>query len=44
MGSENQIDKFKATARDLECNESEKDFDAKLKKIAKEKPAEKSTS
>ena len=30
---ESQIDKFKEAARELECNESEKDFDTKLKKL-----------
>jgi hypothetical protein len=33
-----QLDKFKATARELECDVSEKRFDTALKKIAKQKP------
>jgi len=36
-----QIDKFKEVARELDCSESEKDFDRKLKKLEKEKPAKK---
>lgn len=30
-----QLDKFKATARENECDESEAAFDEKLKKISK---------
>ncbi len=36
-----QIDKFREKAKELECNESEKDFDAKLKILVKEKPTKK---
>ena len=32
-----QIDKFKQMAKELECDESEKAFDEKLKKVVKEK-------
>jgi hypothetical protein len=39
-----QLEKFKQTARDLECDESEEAFERKLKKVAKEKPADKSAS
>ena len=35
MTEPKQIDKFREAARELECNESEKDFDRKLKKLAK---------
>jgi hypothetical protein len=34
-----QIEKFKAAARDLECDEDEARWDAALKKVAKHKPA-----
>jgi hypothetical protein len=34
-----QLDKFKAAARDLECDEDEARWDATLKKVAKQKPA-----
>ena len=34
-----QHDKFKAAARDLECDEDEARWDATLKKVAKQKPA-----
>ncbi len=44
MTDKKQIDKFKEAAREFECNESEKDFHAKLKKLVKEKPADKSPS
>lgn len=37
---ESQIDKFKAAARDLETDDSEKHFNEKLGKIAKPKPAD----
>lgn len=30
-----QADKFKQTARDLECDESEEAFERKLKKVAR---------
>ncbi len=33
-----QGEKFRQAARDLDCEESEDDFDAKLRKIAKQKP------
>jgi len=36
-----QIEKFRDAARELECNESEKDFDRKLKKIATKPPNKK---
>lgn len=36
---QSQSDKFKAAARDLECDEDEKRWDATLKKVAKHKPA-----
>ena len=35
-----QLDKFKQTARELECDESEEAFDRKLKKVAKPSPEE----
>jgi hypothetical protein len=38
-----QLDKFKQTARELECDESEEVFEQKLKKVAKEKPDDKSS-
>jgi len=34
MTNKKQIDKFRDMARKLECDESEKTFDKKLKKIA----------
>jgi hypothetical protein len=34
----NQIDKFREAARELETDDSEEAFDAKLKKIAKAPP------
>jgi hypothetical protein len=34
-----QLDKFKQAARDLECDEDEARWDATLKKVAKQKPA-----
>ena len=37
--SAEQLDKFKAAARDLECDEDEARWDATLKKVAKQKPA-----
>ncbi len=33
-----QLDKFKEAARELECDEDEKRFDSKLKRVAKAKP------
>jgi len=41
MPDKKQIDKFKQMAKELECDESEKAFDEKLGRIAKEKPAKK---
>jgi len=40
-----QSDKFKKTARDLECDESEERFDEALRQVSKKKgkPAEDST-
>lgn len=35
-----QSDKFKDLARELECDEDEKRWDKRLKKVAKGKPAE----
>jgi hypothetical protein len=37
--SAKQIDKFKQAARDLETDDSEKRFNEKLGRIAKQKPA-----
>ena len=37
--SDHQLDKFKAAARDLDCDEDEARWDATLKKVAKQKPA-----
>jgi len=37
--NQTQLDKFKAAAKELECNESERDFDEKLKRIAKPQDA-----
>lgn len=34
-----QSDKFKEAARELECDEDEKHWDERLKKVAKPKPA-----
>ena len=34
-----QIEKFKQVARELECDESERSFDEKLKRIAKPQDA-----
>ena len=34
-----QLEKFKAAARDIECDEDEARWDERLKKIAKAKPA-----
>lgn len=42
--SKSQIDKFREAAKGLECDESEAAFDDKLKKLVKEKPADKSES
>ncbi len=35
MKKEKQIDKFREAAKELECDESEAAFDAKLKKLSK---------
>ena len=37
--SKDQLAKFKETARELECDESEDNFDAALKAVAKHAPA-----
>lgn len=40
MSEKNQIERFKEAARELECDEDEKRFDATIKKLAKApKPA-----
>ena len=39
-----QVDKFKQTARELECDDSEERFDAALKTIGKQKPKEPASS
>jgi hypothetical protein len=36
--ADSQIDRFKALARELECDEDEAAFDAALKKLAETKP------
>ena len=36
-----QLDKFKEVARELECDDDEKRFDERLKKLVKHKPVEK---
>jgi len=36
-----QIDKFKKTARELECDDDEERFKERLKKIAKQRPGDK---
>lgn len=40
--SKSQIQKFRETARALECDESEEAFDAALKKVAKASPTKES--
>ena len=40
--NKSQSDKFKDLARELECDEDEKHWDERLKKVAKGKPDEKS--
>ncbi len=35
-----QTDKFKALARELECDEDEKAFDRKLERVAKSPPSD----
>ena len=37
--NQTQIEKFKQTARELECDESERSFDEKLKRITKPQDA-----
>ena len=37
-----QIDKFKAAARELECDEDEARWDERLRKVATQKPSESS--
>jgi hypothetical protein len=37
---QSQVERFKAAARDLECDEDEARWDATLKKVAKQKPAQ----
>lgn len=39
--NESQLDKFKEAACELEADEDEARWEAKLKKVAKHKPAEK---
>ena len=39
MKKQTQLDKFKAAAKELECDESERGFDEKLKRIAKPQDA-----
>lgn len=34
-----QIEKFRETAKELECNESEKEFDRKLGRLVKKRDA-----
>ena len=36
-----QLDKFKQAARDLECDDDEKRFDERLKRLVKHTPVEK---
>lgn len=35
-----QLDKFKEAARDLECDDDERRFDERVKKLVKQKPVE----
>lgn len=37
--NQNQADKFKQLARDLECNDDEKRFEEAVKKVSKAKPS-----
>lgn len=41
MNEKSQSDKFKEAARELESDEDEARWEARLKKVAKHKPAEK---
>ncbi|WP_255250189.1 hypothetical protein [Rhizorhabdus dicambivorans] len=34
----NQLDKFKEAARDLECDDDERRFDERMKKLVEKKP------
>lgn len=36
---QSQLDKFKEAARDLECDDDDQRFNAKLKKLVKHRPA-----
>ena len=36
-----QLDKFKAAARELECDDDEARFDERVKKLVRQKPVEK---
>jgi hypothetical protein len=36
---QDQLDRFKQAARELECDEDEARWDDRLKKVAKQKPA-----
>lgn len=38
---QSQLDKFKQAARELECDDDEKRFDERMKKLVKHKPVEK---
>lgn len=38
-GDKQQLDKFKEAARELECDEDEKRWDERLKKVAKAAPS-----
>ena len=40
--NQNQIERFKEAARQLEADDDEKRFDEKLKRLAKQKPQEES--
>jgi hypothetical protein len=39
MAKKLQVEKFRKAARELECDESEQNFDAALKAVAKHAPA-----
>lgn len=41
QNSQSQSDKFKEAARELEADESEANFEKRLKKVVKQKPVEK---
>jgi len=38
MDKKNQLDRFKEAARELDCDEDEKSFKDKLRRIAKQQP------